>query len=432
MDFVIVGIVIGSVLVGAGALLRDLGPRLRPRLNRPDAAALEPDHAVLSWTRCCQAFAMAVTILGFLTVVATVVAFLMNAGDAVGWLVVAAGALLAISGSVVSAVAISRHYRRGGFDPVAWGALPAWAGPVASTTSIGADQSVPIEPDDPFEIAAQTPVVVAREPIADDVLEAEPIIAEPTLHPFDPAPEVSELEEPPSAGIEAPPLQPDAPVLERDSAFDAAGREQEWPLSFEHEPAVIEAKDEAITWTLPETEPVTQRWPELDLEPEAERWSEPDLKPMADRWPEPGGEAWDEPILAPVEPPLDVPVLSAIDPPLIDPDDELPAWGAPPIERSAPAPVQHVPSSEVGAAFESSLLADLGPESAPARETSGPFQSRLLNELTAPAGEPEPSGDDVLIAESPAAQGRRTSDDSRQRTDVQDASAHRRQPKSDV
>jgi hypothetical protein len=133
--------------------------------------------------------------------------------------------------------------------------------------------------------------------------------------------------------------------------------------------------------------PDTDDIPETTWEPPVETWHPPQRK------------------LQPPEsiPAAQVTVLSEFEPPLIGPDDDLPAWGGPPaLERITPLPRQGIPQPGGPRVFESSLLADLVPESAPGDEVSGPFQSRLLNELTADRDQPEPDRNDVLIAETPA------------------------------
>jgi hypothetical protein len=90
--------------------------------------------------------------------------------------------------------------------------------------------------------------------------------------------------------------------------------------------------------------------------------------------------------------------------PLIEPDEELPAWNAPP--RAIPEPEPYVPQApretprpEPTSGFESSLFADLDAPTGDEAEVAGPFQSRLLNELTRSEDETVEGAADVLLDE---------------------------------
>ena len=385
VDFVIVGIVIGAVLVGAGALLRDLGPRLRPRIERADSREIELEALAHAWTRFCQSLGMAVTTLGFLIVVATVIGFFMNVSGGTGWAIVGVMTLLAIAGTVASVVKMGEHYRNGGFDPRVQDALasPPFEPAIYRTEPaalISADMTIPLEPIDPFAVP---------DPALND--EASTVAVEPTPELVD----ESTVSMPVASEVAASEDHvTTTTVAETELALDSAAGEE----FVELEETRTEAEAEVIA-----------------LEPEAVDLPEPRLSAILD--PEPdyiSGAAFEPPVES-LQPPVRtwqphehipsdrVPVLSEFEPPLIDPDDDLPAWGGPPaVERITPVPIQRTPQAGGTRVFESSLLADLAPESAPSDELSGPFQSRLLNELTADREKPEPDGNDVLIAEVPA------------------------------
>ena len=172
------------------------------------------------------------------------------------------------------------------------------------------------------------------------------------------------------------------------------------------EPSVREMADlDASALSEPTALPDEQPLEPVDPAPERYIAVEPEPKPdlslpyPAETWQPPDRE-WVEPYV-PAQ--ASMPVLSGFEPPLIDPDDDLPAWGGPPVER-LPEPVPYAPPAppSSGDTFQSSLLADLKPETAQGEELAGPFKSRLLNELTSARNEAEPGGNDVLIAETPA------------------------------
>lgn len=372
MDFVIVGIVIGAGLVGVGALLRDLGPRLRPRLARPDRDEVKPDALALAWAECCHAIGMAVTALGFLLVVATAVLFFGNVSAGAGWLVVGAASALALVGSAASTVHIGRRYQRGEFD----GRLsPApRAESLEPANLIIEDRLIPLGSADPLE--QTNPEASSHVAVQDAFAQAVGSVA---------ATEPAGTGEPPFAEAEG------SFFAELDPLVEA--RLHEADLEPFASVAGVETAEPAVV-ERPAALGLDRKTPD-DLEPQASSdWGsvEPVPHPVETGRP-PAGHEGAPPSFGKSPQPV---VLSSLDSPLIDPDDELPAWDDPPIER-VPAPVVYTPVS--GAAFESALLADLRPATAP-ESADGPFQSRLLNELTTADG--EAGGRDVLVAESPA------------------------------
>ena len=118
MDFVVVGIFIGAIIVGAGAVVRDVGPRRRPFLSRRVRRNLEPDLVAKAWRRYCQAVGSLILTMGMIVVLATVVAMVASVSDGTGWIVVGVASVVAIALSAIGTFVISGHYQRGGFDPV--------------------------------------------------------------------------------------------------------------------------------------------------------------------------------------------------------------------------------------------------------------------------------------------------------------------------
>jgi len=118
VDFVVVGIFIGAIIVGAGAVVRDVGPRRRPFLSRRVRRNLEPDLVAKAWRRYCQAVGSLILTMGMIVVLATVVAMVASVSDGTGSIVVGVASVVAIALSAIGTFVISGHYQRGGFDPV--------------------------------------------------------------------------------------------------------------------------------------------------------------------------------------------------------------------------------------------------------------------------------------------------------------------------
>lgn len=390
MDFVIVGIVIGAVLVGAGALLRDLGPRLRPRLARPTPDDLKPDALALAWTRFCHSIGMVVTALGFVLVLATVTGFIGNVNDGLGWSIVGIGSALALAGSMVSVVLISRHYQRGGFDPQSRAETPAevaWElySPEPANLIV-ADQTIPLSSQDVFAFTDSEPTPAATTMTPSDA--PEPSAPVDRIPPDEPVPddEIASVRDD-SASLP----DPDESLAEPNGVVGPEVDERERVVAGESQRdiPILNGPEQLLPVAFAETGDVPMR-EASESNPSLERHWQPLGEPITD----PELIARPDPMTA----------LASFDPPLIDLNEELPAWDAPPVERVT-FPLPYEPVSEVGGAFESSLLADLGQDASP-ESAGGPFQSRLLNDLTASGGDPAAAGQDVLIAESPADSGR--------------------------
>ena len=118
MDFVVVGIFIGAIIVGIGAVVRDLGPRRRPFVTRRIRREISPEAMAKAWRRFCQSLGTLVLTMGMIVILATVVAMVLSLSDSTGWLMVGASSALALVVSGIGALIIPGHYQRGGFDPV--------------------------------------------------------------------------------------------------------------------------------------------------------------------------------------------------------------------------------------------------------------------------------------------------------------------------
>jgi hypothetical protein len=118
VDFVVVGIFVGAIIVGAGAAVRDILPRQRPRLTRRDRKPVEPETIAKAWRRFCQSAGVLMITMGLIVILCTVVAIVLSLSDRTGWILVGASSALAAAVIGVSAFMIPNHYRRGGFDPV--------------------------------------------------------------------------------------------------------------------------------------------------------------------------------------------------------------------------------------------------------------------------------------------------------------------------
>ena len=379
MDFVVVGIFVGAIIVGAGAAVRDILPRQRPRLTRRDRKPVEPESVTKAWRRFCQSAGVLMITMGLIVILCTVIAIVLSLSDRTGWILVGASSALAGAVLAVSAFMIPNHYRRGGFDPV-FRTVELRAPSPAISLDVERRLGSPRldSPDDLFTEAVQVPatnIVVNAEPLVaskenDSVDVADESGIKPPVVAAHGDVDPTELEWP-TAALRPPESEP--PIPDRPPAF-AAGLNpvlEEAPLSEEAKSArVMRPIDDTPTpgQPLPTPAPVAR-----------------DLKTAQ--------------FLMPVDPVLEAP--------LIDPDEELPAWNA--AQRSTPPPTPYIPPGshdaadpESAAGFASSLFADLEAPADDAAEdvnSTGPFRSRLLNELTGDSTESSEPVADVLLEE---------------------------------
>ena len=367
VDFVVVGIFVGAIIVGAGAAVRDLAPRRQPRISRPDADSIKPETLIRAWRRFCQSAGLVMITMGTIIVFATVVGIVFSLSDRTGWLLVGGSAALAAVVIGISAIIVPNHYRRGGFDPIVR-TRPVANAPVFRRAVIERDIEYSLgrtpasAADDPFAVEPSTAVPIPRPVVtsAPDTNQAPVIAASGNV--------ISDV--------------PPAVIAEEDieSAGTALTIERPWV-----EPAP--ADDRFRSRSFPEPEPASGPVDSYD-EPIA---SVPELfrRPVEQ---------------APASTDAVGPTLTGFEDPLIDPEDELPSWDAPPPRTRQPtryvAPQE--PSTAPGAAsagFESSLFADLDAQADAGGDVSGPFQSNLLNELTRDEAKPTKPVADVLIDE---------------------------------
>jgi hypothetical protein len=375
VDFVVVGIFIGAIIVGVGAVVRDFGPRRRPFLTRRVRRNLEPELIAKAWRRYCQAVGSLILTMGMVVVLATVVAMVFDLSDSTGWMMVGIAAALAVVISLVGTLVISSNYQRGGFDPVFKPIQPKAV--KAPPAVIEHDVEVPLSalPGDAVDdLFAAEPTVDVSEPVA---LISESAIsgngvsdeASPAAQPVEPIAYVE-----PGAFDE--PLELFLPEPERAQPYE--------PLARSGEPGARPSR------LVPHRFQTSRNG---QVEPSA---AEPVESPTQERAPV-------ERSPAPRRQP---------EAPLIAPDEELPAWNAapraipepepyvPPARREAPPPAtRETPRSDSTSGFESSLFADLDAPTGDESEVTGPFQSRLLNELTSSNEEPVEGAADVLLDE---------------------------------
>jgi hypothetical protein len=358
VDFVVVGIVIGAIIVGIGAVVRDLGPRRRPFVTRRIRREISPDAMAKAWRRFCQSIGTLVLTMGMIVILATVVAMVLSLSDSTGWLMVGASSVVALVVSGIGALVIPGHYQRGGFDPVIKQVKvrPAKAPPPV----VVHDVEVPLS-----ELPGDS---------IDDLFSLDVMAAEPNPAPA-PVGEMPAQEAEPALVAER--TAPPEPVtVEPDESVEVPPppRNEESPPPLAAEPQPERRSNRRVTFSRPT---VTRTEPEQ---------APPPARPV--RTPEPMP-----------------PVYEA---PLIDPDEDLPAWNAQP--KPIPQPKPYVPPARVErplpdpeTGFQSSLFADLDARDEEEADVTGPFQSRLLNELTReerrPTPEPEGGGADVLIEE---------------------------------
>jgi hypothetical protein len=356
VDFVVVGIFIGAIIVGIGAVVRDLGPRRRPFITRRIRRELSPEAMAKAWRRFCQSLGMLVLTTGMVVILGTVVAMVLNLSDSTGWLFVAIATALALVVSAIGVLIIPGHYQRGGFDPVI---KQVRVRPAQPPPIVVHDVEVPLSElpgdsiDDLFSLDVPAAEPEPRVAAAGVIPAVDVPVPDPGLT-VEPEPVIADVTE----SVQYIPPTP--------NAVPAA------PITVEPQPERRPAR--RVTFSRPA---------ESRTEPEQ---TVPPPRPLSEPEPAP----------------------AAYEPPLIDPDEDLPAWNAP--ARHIPQPKSYVPPPRVErpqpdpeSGFQSSLFSDLDAPSAEQTDVSGPFQSRLLNELTRterrPAPEPEDGGADVLLDE---------------------------------
>lgn len=340
MDFVVIGIVIGGVVVLAGVVIRDLGPRMKPWVSRPVPDDVSPQRLAAAWTRYCGAAGSLITTGGLLMVLATVAAVVFEASDAFGMDAVLATGALALSSIALAALVVTPHYRRGGFDGRIAADFREGARPIP------APESRPMaDPDDVFalpEAEANEPQPTETPPRVPDHEATEAQVAEDTGLPAD---EPVSVAEPESETVPVATDSADAPTDLRSTR------------TYKREDSLEEPSAAFEPWVAAEPEPI------------------PESRVRYDRYA--GGRQQSPPAVQPAFPTI---------------DDELPAWNArveshpQPSgghEALEPTPIDASGKQPGEAGFQSNLLADLElPEEEP-NETPGSFKSRLLNELTA-------------------------------------------------
>lgn len=362
MDFVVIGIVIGGIIVLAGVAIRDLGPRMKPWIPRDIPSDVTPQRLTTAWNRYCVASGSLITTGGLLMVLATVGAIVFEASDSIGLDAVLATGILALAAIALAAFVVTPHYRRGGFD-----------GRVAADFREGARQ-IPAperqaiaEPDDVFALAEV------------DADELRPPTAEPAPSPID-----GETELPGTMATHVRVVEP-ASSTELASEEPATVSEVEAGVGGEAAPAELirPALGPGFEDNLDEPSVAFEPWVASEPEP---------IPESRDRYERHAGRRQ-------VSPPAVRTQFPTI-------DDDLPAWNTPTEPEIQPSvglqgPAESAPTIVRGESagkegFQSNLLADLETPDSEPLEAPGAFKSRLLNELTASAApaSPEPAAAD--------------------------------------
>jgi hypothetical protein len=390
VDFVVVGIFVGAIIVGAGAAVRDILPRQRPRLTRHSNSPIEPEALRRAWRRFCQSAGMLIMTTGLVIVFFTVLAIVLSLSDRTGWILVGVSTAVAFAVLSVSAFVIPNHYRRGGFDPV-YRSI-ARHEPPAVTQEMERRLGAPRleSADDLFahfiplpDTESPKPAVPVDKPLISTEIDVSDVAGDPAIgetHRGYLKDRDAAMQAPPRTEADAPPADSQRPAaagepgLTDPAPFPAAHGTREMTSAPAQEPP---QRDERRL-----TRELIEESPALD--------EQPDTSPL----PRVDNEPAEFAAMA----------LPVLEPPLIDPDEELPAWNAPPVPT--PPPPRYVPPNasdettpDPDTGFESSLFANLDTPAASVTDGAGPFQSRLLNELTLDEAEPGEDKADVLLNE---------------------------------
>ncbi len=393
MDFVVAGILLGSLAVVVGELIRLLGPKRTPADRKSLRRAADPANTPRAWKNACHAIGLLIATAGAFLLLMTLLMTLIGVSDSVGWIGVALIGAIGAGVALVGSWSILNHYRSGGFDPV----LIVEQAP-AATLKVAQPVSQPSEAElfDDIDAAVAAGMVESAWIEVEDRDVEDAVSDSPRIED-----EQSESEQPssmavtPANGLE-PALVTSAsePVPTQQVALPERPQEPEPVLA----PVAPPTRDSTIEQV---SKPAAAQAPNpVPVSP----------NPPIQRRPTSPASTPQEPLAAPdfASPNFEFP--------LIDLEEDLPAWNATPtrpaptpvsIPRSAArpiappdpamaepdnAPVQSEPSQ---GGFKSSLLADVGTD-ARKKQTGRHFSSSLLNELTSDLGPPRPADDIVL------------------------------------
>jgi hypothetical protein len=403
VDFVIAGILLGSLAVVAGELFRIFGPRRTPAERKSLRRGADPAHTPRAWTSACHAIGLLATTAGAFLLLVTMLLTLIGVSDSIGWIGVGVVGLVGTIVTLAGSWSILNHYRTGGFDPVLQSERPVIAAKRQRAQSQAVRDELFDDGEGAVEIVRSAPATAWTE-----VTEAPPAVGEHQdqaagLFPDAPveAGDTEEIEDP--APIE---------VVDTSEDEDLAGPDPEPVPEPRPVAAPIQPKARIVE------EPVRREPTPSPRDDWRSRAPEPPVQQQvqrlaADPAPEPS-QSGVPPVAQPSVPDYATPNFEL---PLIDLDDELPAWNAapaeptPPVQRSGPRsgarPIERPTGQVVDAdseleipdpspgGFKSSLFADIAPD-AEQHGSGRHFSSKLLNELTSDLGPPKPADDIVL------------------------------------
>ena len=118
VDFVVAGILLGSLAVVGGELFRIFGPKRSPAERKSLRRGADPANTPRAWTSACHAIGLLAATVGSFLLLVTLLMTLVGVSDSVGWLGVGIVGLAGTVVTIVGAWTILNHYRSGGFDPV--------------------------------------------------------------------------------------------------------------------------------------------------------------------------------------------------------------------------------------------------------------------------------------------------------------------------
>jgi hypothetical protein len=425
VDFVVAGILLGSLAVVVGELVRVIGPKRSAAERKSLRRAADPANTARAWKSACHAIGLLIATAGAFLLLLTLLMTLFGVSDSVGWIGVALIGAVATGAALIGSWSILNHYRSGGFDPVlvTERQQTAPAIPLASVSqsrdelfddmdaaiAAGMVESAWIEIKDRDEEPTANDVDASIAEDSGDGLEAAaapfappaPATWQPTTEPRPASPAVVKDPEP----------DPEPVPNARQSAMQM----QSAPTPLQEvegteEPVTAQSRTPVATQSSAPIQPIGP--PGQPAAPVVQPREQPNVQSTA----APAKRTEPQPT-QPVErtgaPDFATPNFEY---PLIDLEEELPAWNAIPLRQppasvpspaSAARPIATPPPSAPGnesqviapeqdaGGFKSSLLADVGTD-AGQKQSGRHFSSSLLNELTADLGPPRPADDIVL------------------------------------
>jgi hypothetical protein len=174
VDFVVAGILIGAFFVGIGLVVRDLGPRKRPRIARDESREIAAETLARAWRRFCQSAGSLVMTLGLLILLATVLAMVVGLGDGAGLITVSATTAISLLVILFAGLTMPNHYRQGKFDPI----MRSWRPVPRPAIERDVEYALPVAPsahgEDPFYSPSRSTPARPVETFFPDASETDP------------------------------------------------------------------------------------------------------------------------------------------------------------------------------------------------------------------------------------------------------------------